>query len=275
MRKKKNGFAATGILYTILIIFLVLMTTLLATLSSRSRILGKLKNDAKDIGKKEIEGIENKTYEVADEVTYLGYTWLVMADYGNSVKILLSDHLTQSELQASLPSDVSSDVIDSDGIPMCVSGTSYCPSRYNYKTSLIKKTVENWLDKKMQENNLEINSELELMNFTDGNDTIESYVRIPIHEEEGLYKTVLEQTYSASYLTEGYYTVINGCRYDPLLSNKGQDGDIIATLTDIGGDHTQAYYVLPFTGNAWCSAGEIRGSYNTSQIMPIITVKKN
>ena len=47
MKRKENGFAATGILYTILLVFLVLMTTLLATLSSRSRILEKLKKDAK------------------------------------------------------------------------------------------------------------------------------------------------------------------------------------------------------------------------------------
>ena len=49
MKRKENGFAATGILYTILLVFLVLMTTLLATLSSRSRILEKLKKDAKGI----------------------------------------------------------------------------------------------------------------------------------------------------------------------------------------------------------------------------------
>ena len=49
MKKKKNGFAATGILYTILVIFLILMSTLLVTLSSRSRILSKLKSDAKNV----------------------------------------------------------------------------------------------------------------------------------------------------------------------------------------------------------------------------------
>lgn len=50
MNKKRDGFAATGILYTILIIFLVLLTTLLVVISSRSRILGRLKDEAK--GKK-------------------------------------------------------------------------------------------------------------------------------------------------------------------------------------------------------------------------------
>ncbi len=49
MKKKKNGFAATGVLYTILVIFLILMSTLLVTLSSRSRILSKLKSDAKNV----------------------------------------------------------------------------------------------------------------------------------------------------------------------------------------------------------------------------------
>lgn len=52
MKKKKNGFAATGVLYTILVIFLILMSTLLVTLSSRSRILSKLKSDAKNVPEK-------------------------------------------------------------------------------------------------------------------------------------------------------------------------------------------------------------------------------
>ena len=66
MKRKENGFAATGILYTILLVFLVLMTTLLATLSSRSRILEKLKKDAKS----EITEVKNVVYANGTEIYY-------------------------------------------------------------------------------------------------------------------------------------------------------------------------------------------------------------
>ena len=66
MKRKENGFAATGILYTILLVFLVLMTTLLATLSSRSRILEKLKKDAKG----ESAEVKNVVYANGTAVFY-------------------------------------------------------------------------------------------------------------------------------------------------------------------------------------------------------------
>ena len=66
MERKENGFAATGILYTILLVFLVLMTTLLATLSSRSRILEKLKKDAKS----ESAEVKNVVYANGTEIYY-------------------------------------------------------------------------------------------------------------------------------------------------------------------------------------------------------------
>ena len=66
MKRKENGFAATGILYTILLVFLVLMTTLLATLSSRSRILEKLKKDAKS----ESAEVKNVVYANGTEIYY-------------------------------------------------------------------------------------------------------------------------------------------------------------------------------------------------------------
>ena len=154
MKRKENGFAATGILYTILLVFLVLMTTLLATLSSRSRILEKLKKDAKDINEEKY-GILSRDYTQGERVSYLGYEWLVMKDYGKSTRLMLSDHLSTNELQLYLPSNVPSSTVSNIGIPMCVEGTSYCPKSYRYNTSLIKTTVENWLDSKMSENNLD------------------------------------------------------------------------------------------------------------------------
>ena len=90
MNKKKNGFAATGILYTILLIFLALMTTLLVTLSSRSKVLEKLKQNAKEEVGIDILGIPSKDYARGDIVSYLGYNWKVIDDNGDSSKLILN-----------------------------------------------------------------------------------------------------------------------------------------------------------------------------------------
>lgn len=271
MKRKENGFAATGILYTILLVFLVLMTTLLATLSSRSRILEKLKKDAKDINEEKY-GILSREYTPGDKVNYLGYDWLVMKDYGKSTRLMLSDHLSTNELQLYLPSDVPISVVSSAGIPMCISGSSaYCSESYQYKRSLIKATVENWLEGKMQDNNLSKTNELEEMTFTDGIESINSYVRIPASIEEGLTKSVMSNTHTVSY---GSFTTIDGCKYSPLLSSKEQDDDLIATLTKVKSDNF--YVVYPFTGNNYCNTDAPgRFMLDSAQVMPIITVKES
>jgi hypothetical protein len=275
MKRKENGFAATGILYTILLVFLVLMTTLLATLSSRSRILEKLKKDAKDINEEKY-GILSRDYTQGERVSYLGYEWLVMRDYGKSTRLMLSDHLSTNELQLYLPSNVPSSTVSNIGIPMCVEGTSYCPKSYRYNTSLIKTTVEKWLDSKMSENNLSKTTELEEMTFNDGVDSIKSYVRIPIEEEEGLTRSVISeevtQVYNGTSYLVKYY---KGCNYSPLLSDKSQDGDYIATLTK-GKAGYDGYVIFPFTGNGYCDDGKsARYRLHASQVMPIITVKES
>ena len=271
MKRKENGFAATGILYTILLVFLVLMTTLLATLSSRSRILEKLKKDAKDINEEKY-GIPSKDYTQGERVSYLGYEWLVMKDYGKSTRLMLSDHLSTNELQLYLPSDVPSSTVSNIGIPMCVEGTSYCPESYRYNTSLIKATTENWLNSKMSENNLSKTTELEEMTFTDGVDSIKSYVRIPIEEEEGLTRSVISEEVTTPYTT---FTSVSGCNYSPLLSDKSQDGDLIATLTRNNKEY-EGYVVFPFTGNEYCDNGSSsRYVSHASQVIPIITVKES
>lgn len=280
MKRKENGFAATGILYTILLVFLVLMITLLATLSSRSRILEKLKKDAKDINEEKY-GILSRDYTQGERVSYLGYEWLVMRDYGKSTRLMLSDHLSTNELQLYLPSDVPSSVVNTDGMQMCLEISSkYCHGnfengKYQYSTSLIKATVENWLDGKMQDNNLSKTNELEEMTFTDGIESINSYVRIPASIEEGLTKSVISeektQVYSGASSLIKYY---KGCNYSPLLSGKIQDGSLIATLTK--GDSDNFYVVYPFTGNAYCNTNKPgRFMLDSAQVIPIITVKES
>ncbi len=90
MKKKKNGFAATGILYTILVIFLILMSTLLVTLSSRSRILSKLKSDAKNVPEKQISIGDRYEIDPGDGVTR---TFYVLEVRDNNVSLIMDSNI--------------------------------------------------------------------------------------------------------------------------------------------------------------------------------------
>ena len=142
--------------------------------------------------KKELTGIPSKEYTQGEKVSYLGYNWLVMRDNGTSTQLVMDGYLSTNELIVNLPSDVSKQYVDSTyGISMCTgddlySGTSenYCKGNdYSWNTSIIKPTLENWINSKMTEKGLDKETELKGMSFTDGVDTINSYVRIPVYDE--------------------------------------------------------------------------------------------
>ena len=147
-------------------------------------------------------GIPSKEYTTGDKlgVEYLGHKWIVMKDNGNNTQLVMDGYLSADELKAYLPSDVEkSDALygNSYRIKMCLEKSSkYCTyaygnsdNNYSWNTSIIKPTIENWLNNKMTEKGLEKEKELKGMSFTDGVDTINSYVRIPVYDEvKTLYK---------------------------------------------------------------------------------------
>ena len=152
--------------------------------------------------KKDLIGIPSKEYTTGDKlgVEYLGHKWIVMKDNGNNTQLVMDGYLSADELKAYLPSDVEkSDALygNSYRIKMCLEKSSkYCTyaygnsdNNYSWNTSIIKPTIENWLNNKMTEKGLEKEKELKGMSFTDGVDTINSYVRIPVYDEvKTLYK---------------------------------------------------------------------------------------
>lgn len=82
MKKEEKGFVASGILYTILIIFLVLMMTILISLSSRRNTLEQLKSNALESGLdiNDISLYESVAYRVenASNPIYRCTNWYVI-----------------------------------------------------------------------------------------------------------------------------------------------------------------------------------------------------
>lgn len=135
-------------------------------------------------------GIPSEEYNQGQPVSYLGYKWLVMKDNGDNTQLVMDGYLSADELKANLPSDISSSEVGSSGkMAMCIKTSSkYCgwydsDNNYSWNTSIIKPIIEKWLNNKMTEKGLDKGLELKGMSFTDGVDTINSYVRIPIYDE--------------------------------------------------------------------------------------------
>ena len=140
--------------------------------------------------KKELTGIPSEEYTQGKTVNYLGYKWLVMKDNGASTQLVMDGYLSADELKANLPNDIDGSKVDSSGkIMLCLTSSSsnYCSATegkvYSWNSSVIKPIVENWINSKMTEKRLDKETELKGMSFTDGAETINSYIRIPVYDE--------------------------------------------------------------------------------------------
>lgn len=136
-------------------------------------------------------GIPQKDYDIGDIVEYLGYDWYVMKNNPSSVQLVMLGFLTTDELNENMPTDTQT-VSTNDSMRMCTSASeigNYCNdngsafSKYTWNKSIIKPTVENWLESKMTENGLTKEKELNIMSFNDGVEIINSYVRIPTKDD--------------------------------------------------------------------------------------------
>ena len=162
---------------------------------------------------KELVGIASKEYTQGEKVSYLGYNWLVMKDNGTSTQLVMDGYLNADELKANLPSDVDSSQLVSSKMRLCLhkeysisfsdystvkdafiaSAGNYCYNiwngepndyrKYTWNTSIVKPTIENWLDNKMKEKGLSKDKELVGMTFNDGISSLTGYVRIPTYDD--------------------------------------------------------------------------------------------
>lgn len=138
-------------------------------------------------------GIPSKKYTTGERlgVEYLGHKWIVMRDNGTSTQLVMDGYLSADELKTNLPSNIDRSKVSSSGtMSMCQeSSENYCgyyggtDKPYSWKTSLIKPTLDNWLDNKMKDYSLDKTLELKGMSFSDVNGTINDYVRVPLYDE--------------------------------------------------------------------------------------------
>lgn len=143
-------------------------------------------------------GIPSKEYTQGDKVEYLGYNWLVMKDNENSTQLVMDGYLSTNELQSNSNVVGTSFKLEASGkIQICGNANSlnYCNfvdwcstgngnnTDYKWENSIIKPILENWLDNKMNEYNLEKTAELSKMTYSDNVKNYNTWIRIPTMDE--------------------------------------------------------------------------------------------
>lgn len=203
-------------------------------------------------------GIPSKEYTQGKTVSYLGYKWLVMRDNGASTQLVMDGYLSADELVKNRPSDVASSEVSTSGeMSMCREPSgNYCgyhegtDKPYSWNTSLIKPTLDNWLDNKMKDYSLDKTLELKGMSFSDVNGTINDYVRIPLYDEaKEMNGDCGAETGHAPYCPDGSHYLYTRDAYWLI-------GGIYATA-------------------AWSQGAHPRYEGSTAYVRPVITVNEN
>lgn len=212
-------------------------------------------------------GIPSKEYTQGDKVEYLGYKWLVMKDNGETVRIIMNGYLSSDDLNKNKPKDVIATATN-EGMKICDEtnlSNTYCSinvvDSYNYQKSIIKPTIENWIDEKMTQYGYTKGAELTQMTYTDGEENLTSWIRIPTKEEtDDLNYTCISD--GAPYCASTTNYMYANYDYWTLTKNKG------SSISSV-------YGFIYLTENS--RTGGVVGRFPAllHQVRPVITVNKN
>lgn len=213
-------------------------------------------------------GIPSKEYTQGDKVEYLGYNWLVMKDNGETVRIIMNGYLSSDDLNKNKPKDVIATATN-EGMGICDKtnlSNTYCSvnveDSYNYQKSIIKPTIENWIDEKMTQYGYTKGAELTQMTYTDGEENLTSWIRIPTKEEtDDLNYTCISDGLPYCASTTNYMYA----NYDYWTLTKNKGSSIYSSI----------YGFIYLTGNS--GTGGVVGRFPAllHQVRPVITVNKN
>lgn len=101
MKLNNRGFAISSVMYSLLIMAVALMFSIIAVLVSRKMTLDKIKDDVKnDINGNiintpdEYKGIPEAVYTTGQDIMFAGLNWQVISDNGLNTTLVLNDTVT-------------------------------------------------------------------------------------------------------------------------------------------------------------------------------------
>lgn len=219
--KNQNGFIAVSLIYSFFLFFLmVMLASSVKTIQAR-QLLNIYKDDLKEELNQDVFiklSIPQKTYDINEEVDFVGDIWQVVSDKDDSVVLVLKRSLRKKEIAKALDinesnTDYFANSCDNSicKIRMCMNQFSnqYCyyesdanALNYSWETSIGRVVLERWftqnaeLQKVCDFKYMESISQYECqkdtlikMSFTDQRRNYTGYVRLINYLEEASLKT--------------------------------------------------------------------------------------
>ncbi len=233
MKKNNKGFIAISLIYSFFLVFLITLLMIVRDYAHNRILLNDVKIETQEYlnGLAEFNpvSLENRNYEVNEEIKFGNENWKVLQDVGANVVLVLNRILSKEEIEKTLSNVGLPGLNANEAISMCKNG--YNPVICNYQdsvtfnyytwgTSIVKKVVEDWLstDATLQKA-IQIGS-LQSMTYSDGIKNYNSFIRIPIESEfsivndEGIwYLTSSSNMAGISYLKIGPNTISSHNNY--------------------------------------------------------------
>lgn len=163
--KKKNGFIAISLIYSFFLVFLMIMLANAMKNAQTRQLLKVLKDDIKsELNEREfiITSLENRSFQIGENIDLVGDSWEVIKDNGNSVTLILKRSLNAEEITNALNVDATDKKYfgtcnnTSCQVRMCMNQYSdnFCYATtnvenalyYNWDNSIAKKIVNHWFE---------------------------------------------------------------------------------------------------------------------------------
>lgn len=214
--KRRNGFIAVSMIYSFFLVFLMIMLASTTKNAQTRQLLRVYKDDIKsELNEKEFIVIrlpKEDTYEVNEELDFIGDTWQVIENKENSVVLILKRPLNKKEITKALEiTEEDTDYFngtctdDACSVRMCLNklslhdcffdhSTNYV--YYNWENSIAKTILNRYLEQNVNlqkicrssydntENKLKCTKDkLMEMTFSDGIEEHTGYIRLATKDE--------------------------------------------------------------------------------------------
>lgn len=226
MKKNNKGFIAISLIYSFFLVFLVTLLAIVNEYAHNRVLLNDVKKETQEYlnGLAEFNPVhlENREYEILEEIPFASEKWNVIHDDGTFVTLLLNRSFSELEIIEALENVGIKNVQNNDSVLMCLSEYNpfFCNytnsvtfNYYRWDSSIVKKIVEYWFSNNATLQKAVQVMTLQNMTFTEGERNYNSYIRIPLANE---YDTILKD--DIWYLTR--YTNTNGISYIKFGTNE-------------------------------------------------------
>ncbi len=196
MKNNNRGFIAISLIYSFFLVFLITLLTILSDYAKNRILLNDVKKETQEYlnGLAEFNPVtlENKEYEVGEELIFGSDRWNVIEDDGENVTLILARTLSEEEINSALTDIGILNASQEDKSLMCLNyyhglfcnfESNIAYNYYTWNSSVVKRIIEEWFNKNAPLQKSISLGIMQLMDFSDNIMDYSAYFRIPLATE--------------------------------------------------------------------------------------------